>query len=171
MRHILWLGLLLPSLCQAQTNTTWKVSLYVSINEPDLKDEVMSFLMRELRTLGDINIVAEDSSPEYSLRVTGFKTTNQGGKTTGYVFSVLFLQPISRGLVDLILKDKLSSVDLKSAQASFANATFIKDSQLYTGPTDNVRKQCEDITVSFDRTVMQPARDGWELFFKNQKKP
>ena len=67
-----------------------RVKLSVSGSE-NIKDEVVSYLSRELRALGDVVIVEQDARWELSVIV--MELASRGGSKNGLAFSVVVIRP------------------------------------------------------------------------------
>src|SRR5215467_1700638 len=90
MRIKLPLTLALIALCSASVNAqqnkwTSRVSVDVSAKD-EIKNEIISYAGRELRSLGDIVIV--ESKPNYRISIVAITTHNQANQETGYALSV-----------------------------------------------------------------------------------
>src|SRR5260370_35759587 len=118
MRRLTVILLLFGSAAQTQT-PKWSatVATSFSIKDSELKEQVTSFITRELRTLGDIRIVTDNDDPEYVIRIFGYPLENKPNVTTGYTFSFVILQPLQSSTVTFIVKSKLSQSDFRGISA------------------------------------------------------
>jgi hypothetical protein len=68
----------------------FKVKVTVQADE-GIQNSVSSYLNRELRSLGDVDIV--DNNPEWELRVLGGELHSIGGYKSGVVLSTIIITP------------------------------------------------------------------------------
>jgi hypothetical protein len=74
-----------------------KVRVRVSADD-SMKRETLSFLTRELRSLGDVEVV--DTAPDYEISVVALETSSRGSTVpTGYAVSAIVTAPIDLTLV------------------------------------------------------------------------
>jgi hypothetical protein len=142
---------------------TWTVQLGISANE-NIKSEITSFLNRELRSLGDINVV--ESDPDYIIQVVALETKLQGSTyVNGVAISIVITKPLDVDLLKIAIEVLKPKSD--TAVESFLDYYFhefkyerILQQFIQIGPKDNLRSLCESIIATFDSDIMIPARDS-----------
>ena len=72
----------------------WIITVRVTVSAPDsMKREALSFLTRELRALGDVEVV--DTAPRYQIQVVALETSSRASSVpTGYAVSAIVTSPI-----------------------------------------------------------------------------
>src|ERR1041385_3460071 len=78
----------------------WSTTVSLSVDgimEGPLRNQVQSYIGRELRKLGDITIV--DDKPEYTISLIGYNTNTKLGQTVGFTLSILVTKPVLPGLI------------------------------------------------------------------------
>ena len=73
----------------------------VTVSASDsMKREVLSFLTRELRALGDIEVEVVDTAPRYQIEVVALETSSRASTVpTGYAVSAIVTSPVYLGLL------------------------------------------------------------------------
>lgn len=137
----------LPS--QAQSKWIAKVKREVSCNDIALKDELTSFLSRELRSLGDVDLTDNGSQGVYAIRVIVVPSV-VNGKTIGQAISMAVTQRA------------LCATDIPaSVPGNFLVGVTYNDLvyyTLYVFAADNLRSGATQMVVDFDTEVMKEAR-------------
>ena len=142
----------------------------VGIDDKALNDNVTSFLSRELRSLKDVELVRrDDPQVEFVISVAGMPLVTKGGTTTGFALSVTVYSPMTQSALDIVLSNKANPGNIKELSEIFLPYVRIQSNDVYVGGTDDIRKQCEMIVVSFDRKVLQAARDSYARYLKTLK--
>lgn len=77
-----------PSTYAQNIKPQFKVKLEVSCND-EIKNEIYSYLSRELRSLGDVVLV--DSNEYYTIQIVGMTTKTKDGYNAGITLSTLFM--------------------------------------------------------------------------------
>src|SRR5450432_1911420 len=66
-----------------------KVSLVTSIDDKELNNQFTSFVTREFRSLGDVNLGTNSSNWEYVVELIVTKVSNKADVSTGFAASVV----------------------------------------------------------------------------------
>jgi hypothetical protein len=119
----------------AQAKTNIKVYLQVQFDgDPWAKSQIESIVSRELRKLGDVQLVS-DGTQERSLRILGFLSVSKDGRKLGYDFSAVSTS--GRGALE-----------------------FYIDQWLFAGgDNDSIEDNCKSLVASFDRGTLEIARN------------
>lgn len=130
------------------------VVLNVECDEKDVKDQMVSFLGRELRSLGDVNIIDIPRPYSFSFNVI-VVTSEVGSRTVGYAISLVITERYS---VDQGLKDT------KGSPVVFEYDDLQKYI-LYVVPSAGLREGATRMVVYFDTNVLKREREIWQQLF------
>lgn len=104
--------------------------------EDDIQSEAQSYIKRELRSLGDVEIVYKDA--EWRLRILGGEIRPEGGrKKIGNMLSVVV---VSRVL------------------CNFGPVYQYRQNYLYSDGPDDLDKMCKKMVTAFDIDFLEPER-------------
>lgn len=136
MKRYLWIAALLcclSSVCLAQSK---KLRIDVSVTAQDVqaKKDALSYITRELRSLGDVEVVDDG---DYSISLIVIKTTTKANVHNGFVVSYNFLQ-------------------IQRCNGEFG--WLVLDHQLEIGGPDDLRAICESIIAEQDTTSLAKLR-------------
>lgn len=159
------------------TPPKWFASVAIDVWSGDEKEEkafadtVKSFLSRELRSLGDIEVVDRENDHNLLLEVTALELSGVNGTKKGYVL-VYTLSSSSQKAVDLIIGYYASlEPDPERKKRLTDIATIVSNmnsyEQLYHGfaiggEANDIRQSCEDIVTGIDITVFQERRKSYK---------
>lgn len=152
-----------------------KVKVDVSAND-NINGEIVSYLSRELRSLGDVIVV--DEKPDWTISIVALELTNKGGNNTGVALSILILSKphsplIEMGINDLYRLKKINKFEMDSLQQminiDFGLVTEYEGHWLRTGSPDNLRDICNGIVADFDSKYLEPTREYFQKL-KNTNK-
>jgi hypothetical protein len=154
--------LLLVGAAHAQdSGRKFKVMLSVSATSP-LKEDIESVMSRELRLLGDVELVTD--YPEWEIEVVGIDVYNKDGELVGVAVSTAVLWVFDNSLWTPAIQSYYSTqaIDLTSTfQLLTANLYGVDAHWLRiagTGP-DELRTMCQQLIDDFDQKQLQPSRD------------
>jgi hypothetical protein len=157
---ILALGLLsLGSNARGQVNEdSYTVAVHVSADQ--VKGEVVSYLSRELRVIGDV--VVTDIQPSLDLTVIVMETQSVGGTSTGYAMSVLITRPLyPKPLVRAIAtmsKQSLATKDQQVLECLLSDYQTILNHWVQTGGRRALKSMCDSVVASLDGEVLEKMR-------------
>lgn len=106
------------------------VTLEISANEDEIKNQVYSYISREIRSLGDVQILEDNSNwiveenTDWVIQVVALQQENKAGLVTGVSISSVILKPILRDhlfklFVVTFIAPKLVELDEKLWQEFF----------------------------------------------------
>ncbi len=166
MKIKLPLTLALIALCFAsvyaqQNKLTLRVVLDVSVKD-EIKNDVISYISRELRSLGDVVIVEGESDPQYKILVIGGIGSSKLKQNLGYAFSVVVTRTRKDNaqLAELLIP-KCVSKEIKDSLVGFMTSG---ESLLhYTLLTDSdLRRLCSDLVTGIDGDVFNETRRTYQ---------
>lgn len=148
MKTLTLLLLLLPLLAIENTltpsDTKQKMRVKVEVTSKYMEDTIKSFLHRELRSLGDVeifygdvDIFDTDRMPDYTIHIVHIKTSTVNGTFNGHALSVVTTSAI--------------------APYSYALDLY-RGHKLYVMDTEGLRNTCEQIVTWFDSSDLESSR-------------
>ena len=133
----------------------FKVSVSVGINknsESEIsKAAIQSYINRELRSLKDVQIVADDYPGiwKYNIDVSMFAITRKGGISTGSAsISTLFLEKIENNHFNDVWKP------FHKKHPGY----YYPRIQVYVYPIDELDQVCKEIVAEFDTIKLEEVR-------------
>lgn len=163
--------------CSAQTiqsapNFSAKVQLLLTCTDESLKNQFISFLGRELRSLGDVTLV--DENADYVIELIVMKVALRSNEPAGFAVATYVSEPVKskKWLTDCSqfpgscltgkVDDRRRSI-IEILTNDTQRRLFF---QLQTGSLDNMRSTCQDIIADFDVKTLQPNRNLWNQTHK-----
>jgi hypothetical protein len=126
--------------------------------------EASSFLTRELRTLGDVEVVS--TNQDYTINLLVLKTHTKQSIPTGFVLSLVITR---RNSIALVLEgvtnritDTLALGMVNSASVASQDLVLLDAHEVETCGPDDLRKACEGMVARFDAEHLEPARQSWK---------
>lgn len=135
----------------ANAEIKYKISVSVSADEGSTK-EMLSCINRELRTLGDVTVVASD--PRFTLQVVLMRPELDGGRTVGWVASMVVLDhEVTRQLIRDARPQSLSNY---FPPENFRDVGELATHYVMADPT--VAALCKRIVANLDVDAIEGAR-------------
>ena len=143
-----------------KSSPKFQVDVEVSCDNSVLASEIESYLNRELRSLGDVEIV-DNRFNEYYLSLLVIENSYESGQKTGEVtIAILGLLSIDRKKIFALQKNYDIPAEV------FADATFDAvfgyrndcHFRLMTRSLQNIKLTCEQIVAGFDTEMIEPER-------------
>lgn len=149
---------------QHQDKPTYRVAVIMEAKD-EIKNEITSYINRELRSLGDIVIVDEDSDPEYKISLVVLSTR------AGYAGSVNVTAPFTKSRANQQIPDECPNKETKAFLTSWmTRMENMLHHSLLTAP--DLRTLCSDVVTSIDGDVFEKVRKqsqrAKDLFKRNQ---
>ena len=161
-RTPLLLGLLLAAAFSALADDQPKTKVKVTVAGSG-SVEASSFITRELRTLGDVEIVS--TNQDCSIEVVVLET-KRGGNPIGYALSILITGrnsiPYVLGVATKNISDDSARSIVNSAAIASKELVTVLLHEVRTCPDDGLRKTCESIVAQFDTDHLEPGRKMWK---------
>ncbi len=116
------------------------VQVEITAKNKEVQDTLESYILRELRSLGDVNIVT--AKPLLSLKIVVLETRNQNQETVNvYALSVAATRSVA-----CTIGGRRRTCEL------------FEDQALYTNTADKLRAVCEEIVTDFDIRHLKDLR-------------
>lgn len=147
----------------------FSVKVAVSVTaDGELRENVESYLKRELRTLGDVQIV--ETNFEFRIFVIAI-TNDLGGRDSGFALGVTVARPMSllKEEARWLTHEKLGSEDLKSLEKLFDAELIYDGGSIHVCGRNALRKSCESIITSFDAKTLEPQRESFQSMVTTMK--
>lgn len=141
-----------------------KFKVQVVVDQDGKFDELdlraASYIKRELRGLGDVEVV--NYSVEWSLHLVVFETKTVNGHVTGIVLGVVF----TRSMIDILTNDLVRykkqmpdlGDDVVKALAFLHPYESYQSVSVFADGKDKLREVCERAVTKFDILYLEPAR-------------
>lgn len=161
MKIKLTLAFALITLCSLsayaqQNKRTYRVFLQVGGND-QIKSDIISYVSRELRSLGDIVIVDSPDS-DCLIWIVGAIPRIQSGFDLGYALSVVATEIKDKDYLNSLVPECLSKEDWrrKALNTELTLGEILDQHFLYIG--SDLRKLCSDVVAAVDGDVFEKAR-------------
>jgi hypothetical protein len=149
---------------QEKTAQKWvsRVEVDVSADDGEIKQQVNSYISRELRSLGDVEI--GDGKPYLRLSVLAVKLTSVPGYSLGFMLSVVVMRPVN---LDFLKTTCFSHLDAKGQELCEG---LTKDSEVMLGHfvriggSQELQNLCKGAVAKIDNDYLDPERKGWQQF-------
>lgn len=132
-----------------ESKPNYRVSVNVSSKE-EIKSNVVSYVSRELRALGDILIV--DSEPQYRISIIAMRAESRAGNSMGYVISTV----VTKHIQPQHLTQECEYAETLSQAISIFGLVLRHDLEI-TG-AESLEKSCKEIVASIDGDVFEKER-------------
>jgi hypothetical protein len=139
-------------------------SVKLSISgEESIKNEITSFMSRELRELSDVTVV--DENPDWEISVVAMESHLKSGQKTGFVISVVLFQHYNPKVFDILFDKKHAEV----AKNLMTRAVIYLDHWLRSGSTEELKTVCQGLVADFDSKHLAEARKLRDLINQVQE--
>ena len=138
----------LPLTLASQTQHRFQVYVEVSGDNETITGILTSHLKRELRALGDVDIVGEDDDWDYVMRVIYRENATKGGVKTGGVSIASYM---AIRVPKFWFKDAFQDTDLKAVSFPVNLGTSF-------WPKDNLQEWCISEAGSFNDLYLESYR-------------
>lgn len=117
----------------------YRIALEVSCSDQYFKSRVYSLVSREMRKLGDVEVVDSTAKPDYIFKIMGLKSKSAGGVEYGYALSTVLVGLSPRKFFDGMMEEYF-------------------DADLYVGAVEKIEERCAQIVASFDTDFLDARR-------------
>ena len=138
----------------AQTNRPIAVTLEVTA-AGELRTQIESFCRRELRSLGDVEIV--EAGGQFSVQICAVAVMDQG-QVDMYALSTVFLKAFDKNNIRVRFGDKLNDGDIGLHDIFTAVSFEVVGHGVATAGRNRLKSSCEKTNAEFDATVLEGAR-------------
>ena len=141
-----------------------KVAIIV-LAEEDIRPEIESYLKRELRSLGDVELVEKEE--DWYIEIIVVKNVLTDMREVGLTFSIMILSPFrtwmfepdriyeyTLGVVPFVLSEKESS----AIKTLTENLYSYRNHWVTTTGRDSTKDTCQEIIARFDSMHLEPGR-------------
>jgi hypothetical protein len=145
----------IPSYSQNKYSTKVKLDVVA----PDkIKDEVRSYLSRELRSLGDVTII--EDKPSWSISIIIVPTDTVSGQHLGYAYATLVTQPLHTDYLDKYAKCDADSKEM--LRGALETGEIIYRFNVQTSATDELQEISKKLIAEFDSRFLDEERKSWQ---------
>ena len=163
MRRLLVVGLLLgmsvgfTGAQKTAQKRTFRVGVSVGLSDASTKALVQSYIKRELRSLGDVEVV-DFSVSDWQINISVLKEKSVSGVHQGYCMAVAYtrLYEIPNYILDSMLK---SSVSAERRALWFRPVRELVNILSVTGGTGSLKWMCESTVAHFDTETLDSMRN------------
>lgn len=138
------------------------VRLSITADEP-LQNQIYSYISRELRSLGDVEIVNQDA--EWVINVVAMTVHSKSGTELGVAFSTVVLGS-SQTLKVLVDISELSKKEREAFYTMIPLYCTFNGHSLETGDKEDIKTLCHVIVVDFDFDHLKPSRETHQRYKK-----
>lgn len=145
MRHVLAIALTIVAFVEPLSAARNSARVYVDVsagNNSVLRERVRSYIERELRQLGDVDVVASADDADYSIFVIAAPP-------------VLTVPDIPQVVI-------LSIAVVLHAKCNERKVDIFEYPELRQTTDDNLPAICSDLVVRFDTQIMRAQRQTWQ---------
>jgi len=140
-----------------------KVRLNIRADDQILKGKVTSYISRELRSIGDVEIV--DKEADWTLEVAVYEILDKSRKQLGISIVVVVLENYLQGALKYYIST-LSGEEEKKKKIieDTSNLTKYRNTIISTTSTDSVKSSCEELVALFDSKYLEESRNTHRIF-------
>ena len=161
MREVLILTVIvlfdtLTSISHGQDLPKFNARVEVAVSaEKEIRGLVISFINRELRSLGDVELV--QYNPELVLSILAMEAKARNNYPLGVVLSVVILKKFNPKTLSLIVAEEYK----KTASIMMSDLYYYRDHWLRVGSTDDLKDLCSEIVADFDAQYLEESRNSY----------
>jgi len=134
-------------------NPRFSAKVKVSVGgEESIKSSVSSYLNRELRSLGDVEIV--DDNYEWAINITALENKIVGGKKSGFTIAAIFIQSFNNQLLRELVEPKHQDFVIKMT----SGLSYYPDGWVVIGGPESLQELCKKIIADFDTECLEKVR-------------
>lgn len=154
-----------PAPVNAQQEKVYRTTVRIKVDaDEEIKLRLLSFLRRELSSLGDVRVLETNPDWELFLVADEIKSGEGNAKSTVNI-ALLISKPFDNEMFSFLVKEKYKDLFLSSSE----NLYELKTQILYTGKLNELRKICERIVIDFDTKFIQQERNEFNITNENLK--
>lgn len=156
---------LLATQSQAEEIEKYSARVQVEVHAGEQTSTIASYLKRELRSLGDVEIVENNS--EWLIRIRAEELLYENGVKAGAIaVSTVIVRPFDNRSFSRFLQPKYKDVGsyFTSGLVSFYGQ------KLMLGPTSNLQEVCRNIIADFDSGILDGERKNFRTLQESLKK-
>lgn len=152
---------------QSQTpKPTYRVALSVSSEDKTAKDEIVSYIARELRSIGDI--VIADTGYDFKVSIVHMTVENMAKIQTGHVLSIVVTSHMTPYEAKLFTK---GCEDEGFLSKYISVLGFPEKQDIGTTSLEGLEKMCKGTVADIDGSVFEKKRKEHQKFLDSLNKP
>lgn len=163
-------GLSVPAVAQVPS-AAWSgtVSHHLwSVDDEFLRNQIQSYLGRELRELRDISIVDDSAGPDYEIDVVAYRVNNSLGMPIGVAMAVVAFERFKSDFVLRLISGRVSDVAYGTISAGLKGKGAIDTFEMQTGSVDDLESICKTMVADIDSKDFDPARRSWNRLMRGR---
>jgi len=136
-----------------------EIQFQIKVNvsgDPSIKTLVSSYLNRELRALGDVELV--NNNADWSMSIICAQTESIGG----YPSSVLLSVVITELYPNAAIVSMLPTESKQPGDEITSNLYLARDHWVRSGSQGNLQEICSKIVADFDTLYLEKERQRWK---------
>lgn len=136
------------------------------VSDEEIKNQVYSYITRELRALGDVKMVKKE--PYWIIHIVCMQAKSKAGDVLGFAMSTLITQPsnIKEHSLKEMFGEKLTQWDYKVLASLFTGLHTIVSHKIYVEDPAELQRVCRRIVADFDAKYVKPEREQYQAFIK-----
>ena len=158
------------------------VTLEISANENEIKNQIYSYISRELRSLGDVQILEDNSvwavkgNTEWVIQIAAMQQKNKAGRIIGVLMSSVILKPILRDrtfklfVVSKALKGKYDEKLWQELFEQLRTSCKFYGHEIRSGNPEELQSNCKGIVAKFDSECLKESRKANQQLWKQINK-
>lgn len=131
-----------------------KVKVQVTASD-NIKGSVSSYINRELRSLGDVELVEEN--PEWIINILAMELQTVGGHKSGVAVSTVIINTFNNQLLSDWFQPEFKNVGIQVT----SGLAWYPDQWLNVGSSDGLQKLCKGIVADFDTKYLEEDRKSF----------
>lgn len=143
-----------------------RVAVNVSA-EPGLKQQISSYINRELRALRDVVLVDENATIRVS--IIGLQDRTVAGRDLGYTLALVTSRKLETSLVEGLTIGRIEAQASAILREYLADRYEMVDHFLQAGAQDELKKICEALVAQIDEQV-EAERKAWQKYLETMKR-
>jgi len=158
------------------------VTLEISSEEDEIKNQVYSYISRELRSLGDVQLLEDNSvwfmknNSEWVIQIVAGLQENKAGRIIGVVISSVILKPTLRDrtfhlfIVSKALKGEYDEKLWQELFEQLRTSCIVYDHEIRSGSPEDLQSICKGIVAKFDSKCLKESRKYDQQLWKQFNK-
>lgn len=162
------------------------VTLVISATEDEIKNQVYSYISRELRALGDVQLLEDNSvwavksNTEWVIQIIAMQQENKDRRIIGWVMSSVILKPILRDrdfklfILNKALKGEYDEKLWQELFEQLRTSCIVSGHGIRSGSPEDLQSNCKGIVAKFDSECLKESRKAdqqlWKQFNKLREK-
>lgn len=150
--------------------------------EDEIKNQVYSYISRELRALGDVQLLEDNSvwavksNTEWVIQIIAMQQENKDRRIIGWVMSSVILKPILRDrdfklfILNKALKGEYDEKLWQELFEQLRTSCIVSGHGIRSGSPEDLQSNCKDIVADFDSECLKESRKFHQQLWKQINK-